>query len=307
MTAVLIFVAGTVFVFFSVVLYFFWVTFVKRNSGNPEDVNDHCNRNLKEHKDIVRQGIEYVNSRPHKWVETVSYDGLILRGRYYDNRCEKTAIVFHGYRSAAARDFSCALQLYESLGFNVLMVDQRAHGRSEGRLITFGIKESRDVVSWVKFVTEKYAPQKILLGGMSMGATTVLLACGEDLPGSVKGVIADCGYTSPREIIKITAEKRFKFNAEFFIPFMDIFCRLFGKFSVKNVSTANAMKNSRIPVLLIHGTADDTVPLEMSERTIKSCSGKSRLLIVEGAGHGLSFLTDRTTVIKAIKEFVKCL
>lgn len=269
-----------------------------------DDVNDPCNEVLGEFKEPVAKGIEYINTAPHKWVETYSFDGLKLYGRYYDNKENKTAIIFHGYRSSAARDMSCAVQMYTSFGFNVLLVDQRAHGRSEGKLITFGVKECRDVISWVEFANEKFAPEKILLGGMSMGATTVLLSTDKGLADNVKAIIADCGYTSPVDIIKVVAKKSFKINAEIFIPFLDLFCKLFGRFSIKDISTVETLKKCELPILMIHGGADGFVPCEMSEKAILSCNEKSRLLKVENADHGMSFLVDKPKVLKEIKEFI---
>ena len=154
----LIVVLSVVFLIFMVMLYFFCFTFVRLNIGNFDDVNDPCNRVLGEYKEVVGKGIERINSTPCKWVETYSFDKLCLKARYFDNGQKNTMIFFHGYRSSSSRDFSCALKMYMDLGFNVLLVDQRAHGRSEGRLITFGIKESRDVVSWTEFLNKKYSP-----------------------------------------------------------------------------------------------------------------------------------------------------
>lgn len=302
---VLIVILGLAFVFCAVLLYCFSIAFVKYNVGNVDDVNDNCNKVLGKYKEIIGKGIEYINSTPHKWVETVSFDGKKLRGRYFDNNSNKTIIVFHGYRSAALRDFSCALQMYSSFGFNVLMVDQRSHGRSEGKLITFGVKESFDAVSWVDFVNQKFAPEKIVLGGMSMGATTVMLAPEKGLPENVKAIIADCGFTSPVDIIKSVGKKNCGINVSFFIPFMDFCCRIFGGFSIKNVSTVESLKKCNLPVLMIHGSADGFVPCEMSRQAIKSCNEKSRLLEVNGADHGLSFLVDKPKVLSSIKEFLE--
>lgn len=301
----LIILLGLVLVFAVIVLYFFIVAFVKLNGGNMDDVNDPCNKVLGKYKGIIAEGINHIRNTPHKWVETMSFDGLKLMGRYYDNNSTKTIIIFHGYRSSASRDFSCALQMYSSFGLNVLMVDQRSHGRSEGKLITFGVKESYDVLSWVDFVNEKYAPEKIALGGMSMGATTVLLSAEKGLPQNVKAIIADCGFTSPVDIIKLVGKKNFGVNASFFIPFLDFCCRIFGRFSIKNVTTVESLKKCSLPVLMIHGSDDGFVPCEMSRQAIKSCNQKSRLLEVPGADHGFSFLVDKPKVLSEIKEFLK--
>lgn len=301
----LIVLLSVIFLFLLVMLYFFCFTFVRWNIGNFDDVNDPCNRVLGEYKDVVGKGIEHINSTPCKWVETYSFDKLCLKARYFDNGQKNTMIFFHGYRSSSSRDFSCALKMYMNLGFNVLLVDQRAHGRSEGKLITFGIKESRDVVSWIEFLNKKYSPEKILITGMSMGATTVLLAAGEQkLPENVKAVVADCGFTSPVEIIKSVAKNFLKIKADLFIPFLNVFCLCFGGFSIMKVSTLNNLKNCELPILFIHGEDDTFVPCEMSRQAFRVCGDKCRIETVEGAYHGMSFLKDENKIATAIKEFV---
>ncbi len=291
-------------IFTGVIIYFFCFAFLKWNIGNFDDVNDPCNKVLGEFKDRVGEGIAYINSTPCKWVETYSFDGLKLKARYFDNGEKNTVILFHGYRSSAARDFCCALKLYTDLKLNVLLVDQRAHGRSAGRLITFGVKERQDVVSWTEFLNKKYAPEKIVLGGMSMGATTVLLAAGEELPQNVKAVVADCGYTSPEEIIKCVSKRFLNINAAFLLPFINLCCIAFGGFSIKGVSTEKSLKGCDLPILLIHGEADIFVPCEMSRKAFGSCNKKSSLVTVENAYHGMSFLVDEDKVKGEIREFL---
>ncbi len=298
-------VFGIIILFLLLVMYFFSVAFVKHNIGNTDDLNDSLNKPLQKYRDIVKHGMNYIESADYKWVETVSFDGLRLKARYFDNGSENTILLFHGYRSSAKRDFSCAVEMYSDFGLNVLLCDQRSHGESQGRLITFGVKESRDVVSWIEFVTENYNPEKLLLGGISMGATTVILACGHNLPKSVKAVVADCGFTSPSDIMKKVAKQSFKINAGFFLPFLDMACRIIGKFSFIDVSIEKTLKKSSIPVLFIHGTSDGFVPCEMSERGYKSAPEGSELLLVPEADHGLSFLVDSAKVKGAVGEFLK--
>ena len=291
--------------FVAVVLYFFSVAFVKHNIGDVDNVDDDINKPLREYKEEIRQGIEYNKSRTHKLVEVLSYDGLRLKARYYDSNSKKTVILFHGYRSSALRDFACAVEMYTKMGFNVLLCDQRSHGKSEGKLITFGVKESRDVLSWIDFVEKQYKPEKIVLGGMSMGATTVLLSLKYDLPDNVKAVVADCGFTSPVDIIKKVARKSFKINAAFFIPFLNLVCKLLGRFSITEDSTVDTIKNSDIPVMLIHGESDGFVPCEMSKKAFEGANEKSQLLLIKGADHGLSFMMDSNKVTTEIKKFLE--
>lgn len=291
--------------FILITAYFFTVAFVKLNMGDLDDMNSPANIPLKEYSKEITDGIKYINSQEFKWVETLSFDGLKLAGRYFDKKSDKTIILFHGYRSSAARDFSCAVKMYIDFGFNVLLVDQRSHGRSEGRLITFGIKERYDVLSWVKLISEKYSAKNIIIDGISMGATTVLLAGELDLPREVVGIIADCGFTSPIDIIKIVGKKSYNINPSFFIPILNFCCKIFGGFSLYAANTVEAVKNCKLPILFIHGKADNFVPAEMSERAYSGAQENCRLLLVENAGHGLSFLVDKERVVLELEEFIK--
>ncbi len=287
-----------------VVGYFFSLAFMRKEIINPEDMQDATNHALGDLREKVAKGIEHINSMPCKWVELYSFDKLRLKARYFDNGGDTTILLFHGYRSCGTRDFSSAFGFYYSLGFNILLPDQRSHGRSEGRLITFGVKEKRDVLSWAEFVNNKYSPENMILCGLSMGASTVLLAAGEELPENVKAVIADCGYTSPEAIIKSVSKRFLNINANIFLPVFDLICRATGGFSLKNASVGESLKKCKIPVLLIHGEDDTFVPCQMSRENFKSCNKESRLLTVEKATHSTSFLVDEKKVGKEIKEFL---
>ena len=300
----LIVVAVLFLVFLGLLTYFFLIAFVKQNLGDVDDMDAPVNIPLTEYKEVISKGIDYINSTPYRLVDTVSFDGLKLVARYYSNNSDKTVIFFHGYRSSAVRDFSCAVKMYLDRGFNVLLCDQRSHGLSEGKLITFGVKESRDVHTWIEFASERLGAKKIVLSGMSMGASTVLLACNYGMPDTVKAIIADCGFTSPVDIMKKVARNNLKINASPFLPFLNIFCRLFGGFSIYKADTAKAIKNCDTPILFIHGKCDELVPCEMSENAFKSANKKSKFVSIDGARHGLSFLVDRKTVEKELFDFV---
>jgi esterase/lipase superfamily enzyme len=134
--------------------------------------------------------------------------------------------------------------MYYKMGFNILLVDQRSHGKSEGKYITFGVNESRDVLSWLEFVNTKFSPEKVIISGISMGATTVLMSLRFNLPQNVKSVIADCGFTSPVEIIAKVGKDNYKINTKPIIPLLDLTCRIIGKFSITNINTVDIVKNT---------------------------------------------------------------
>ncbi len=294
-----------ILIFVLVVLYFFNIAFVRKQKVDVDKMDNTIEEALKPYSEVINKGNDFINKTAHKWYYATAFDGVKLAARYYDNNSSCTIFLFHGYRSNAVHDFSCAVEMYYKMGFNILMVDQRAHGKSEGKLITFGVKESRDVVTWAEFVNAKFAPKQLIISGISMGATTVLLSLKYDLPKNVRGVIADCGFTSPAEIIEKVGKDSFKINAHFFIPFLDFACKIFGKFSITKDSTVDAVKNTNLPILFIHGEKDNFVPCEMSKKAFANCKKNCRIFLSKEAGHGLSFLVDTDNVLNELKEFLK--
>ena len=140
-------------------------------------------------------------------VSVMSHDGLRLRGQWVP--AEKpmgTIILFHGYRTHHIHDFSGIYSIYHNLGLNLLLVRQRAHGESEGKYITFGVRERLDALSWIEFHNRTHGADNVFLGGMSMGASTLLFAAGEALPPNVRGITADCGFSSPRRSSATSSE-----------------------------------------------------------------------------------------------------
>ena len=258
------------------------------------------------YEDKIENGIKWLDDMGGEVVGILSRDGLKLFGRYISNgKSKKTAILFHGYRSAAHNDFSCLAKFYYDSGFNILLTDQRSHGKSEGKYIGFGILERYDCQSWIEFVNKKYGNPDILLSGVSMGATTVLMAAGLGLPKNVKGIVADCGFTSPKEIITRVLNNDFKI-AKFPVYYIaSIFSKIFAGYSYNDYSTIEAVKSSDIPVIFFHGEADTFVPCNMSKRMYEaSISPKKELFIVDGALHAESYAKDTTGYQKRLSAFI---
>ena len=286
-------------------VYIFCTAFVRGYNKDVEKMTEGTTGFLCGYKDLIKKGIEFINSTEHKDVYINSFDGLKLHGCYYEHQgSEKTIIIFHGYRSAAKRDFSCAVEMYLNFGFNVLLVDQRSHGKSEGRLITYGIKERFDVKFWIDYVINTYGEKvQIFLGGLSMGATTVVMSLGCDLPHNVKGVIADSGFSSPWEIIGRVSEKTYKISSKISLPLIDFMAKIIGRFSIYDVDCNEVVKKNKIPILFIHGDGDSFVPCDMTREMYKNNLGDKRLVIVEKADHGCAFLVDQVLVKKELGDF----
>lgn len=223
--------------------------------------------------------------------------------RYAQKNPKGRIVMMHGYRSIAETDFGCAMDFYYSRGYELILVDQRAHGKSSGLWIGFGILERFDCLSWIRFLNQEYGALPTFLSGISMGCTTVLMATGLELPSNVKGIIADCGFTSPKEIISHVIKKKLHLPG-FLIPPLSLFSRLIAGYSFGDYSAIDAMKTNQIPVLFIHGKEDHFVPPEMTLANYEACAAEKELVLVDGAGHGTSYLQDREGVEKAITAFL---
>ena len=238
-------------------------------------------------------------------VSITSFDGLTLRGQWVPAPDPKaTIILFHGYHTHYIHDFAGIFSLYHAMGLNLLLVRQRTHGESGGRYITFGVKERRDAVSWVEFHNRTHGMDNVFLGGMSMGASTVLFAAGEDLPPNVRGITADCGFSSPAEILGHIIRKDFHLPPKLVLPLMEVWARALGGFSLWECDSRRTLTRSKIPVLFIHGKADTFVPCHMSQAGFDVCADHAELHLVEGAGHGKSYLYDPEGLTRALADFL---
>lgn len=250
--------------------------------------------------------IRRVMDTPFEAVTITSHDGLELFGRYYHTADgAPLVILFHGYRSCAYRDGSGGFRLCREGGYNVLLVDQRAHGKSEGRTITFGVQERQDCLAWCRYAVERFGQSvKILLLGVSMGAATVLMASELDLPIAVRGIAADCGYSSPEAIIRKEIRK-LHLPVSVCYPLVRLSARMFGGFDPNSATAEQALAKCKVPVLLIHGEADKYVPCDMSRVNHAACAGEKTLLLVPDAGHGVSFYQDQAAYADALMGFCK--
>ena len=241
---------------------------------------------------------------PHTDVSIRSFDGLTLRGKYYEFAPgAPIELMMHGYRGSSERDLCGGVQRCFALGHSALVVDQRGCGASEGSVITFGIRESRDCLSWVDFLIRTYGKDiRIILTGISMGASTVLIAGGQPLPENVIGILADCGYTSARDIIKEVI-RVLKLPPALAYPFVRLGAWLFGRFNLEEDSAVDAVKRCRVPVLFFHGEDDDFVPCRMSRENYDACASQKKLVTIPGAGHGLSFLVDPQRYLMEMSAF----
>lgn len=233
-----------------------------------------------------------------------SFDGLKLHGRYYEYAPgAPIELMLHGYRGNAERDLCGGVQRCFALKRSALVVDQRASGSSKGNVITFGIKEHKDCQKWVDFMVEHFGPDvKIILTGISMGASTVLMAAAAPLPPQVKGVLADCGFTSAKAIM-YKVLRQIKLPPKVVYPFVRLGAILYGGFDPERYSAIDSVTRATLPTIFFHGGDDDYVPWEMSQENYDACASRKELVIIPGAGHGLSYPVDKPTYLKALGDF----
>lgn len=257
----------------------------------------------------IRKSVARMAERKYESITINSFDDCKLFARYYhvsDNA--PVQILFHGYKSSSLLDCSGGSYFAKQLGHNAIVVDQRSHGQSSGKVITFGIKERKDCLCWIEYVIEHFGKDvPIILSGLSMGAATVLMATDLNLPANVKGIIADCPYSSPKEIIMKVA-KDMHFPSKLMLPFVWLGGFLFGHFNLFESSAMEAIRTCDIPILILHGDADELVPCEMAKSLQTSGAADVTLELFEKAGHGLSYITLPDKYEKVVLDFIeKCL
>ena len=255
--------------------------------------------------DDILTAISEVDQLPYELVTTTATDGTKLVGRYYHFRDgAPLQILFHGYRGCGVREFAGNNRLAADIGFNALVVDERAHGKSGGHTITFGIKERYDCVSWANYAAERFGKDtKIFLSGVSMGAASVVMASDLNLPENVKAITADCPFSSPGEIIrKVSRDIHLPICISY--PFAVLGALLYGKFKLWESSAKKSVKHTRIPILLIHGEDDLFVPCDMSREIYAACNGPVELVVFPGAGHGISYFSNENLYHSTFRDFL---
>ena len=247
-----------------------------------------------------------LNDRTYERVSIVTNDGLTLSGRYYHIKDGAPLdIGFHGYRSHPVTDFSGGSELSFQMEHNLLLVDQRAHGQSDGRTISFGILERQDLLCWVDYAIQRFGMDvNIFLYGVSMGGATVLMASELNLPSNVKGIIADCPYDDPLDVI-LHVGKSTPFPQALIKPFTILGAKIYGGFDLLETTAAQAVKNTTVPILIIHGEADTYVPCHMSEAAANANPVMVHRHTFPNAPHGISYLTDTPRYHKIVNEFIR--
>lgn len=257
-------------------------------------------------KEERKKAIAHARTLSPEQLELTSFDGLKLKGKLYktsgQNTEKRLVVCVHGFTSHSMRECSAYIPVFDEIGIDALLVDDRAHGDSEGKYTSFSVLDRIDVKGWIDLMKPRY--DKIYLLGISMGAATVAMVAGEN-PDDVEGVVFDCGFTSPEEEFEAMVKKycpHLSGKPIFF--FGSLWCRLILGFDFRKVSALEKVKNAKCPFLFIQGDNDPTVPKFMSDKMFEACGSEiKRQEIFPGAEHVSCFYVDNPRYVKLLKEF----
>ncbi len=302
-----------VFAFLILALYFVSVKFYKtgmvsdREIASYEDRENYSTYNIySESTDVATHAFNEKDKKIGRWT-TLNSDGLALVGYAHRQSKEtnKWAIVVHGYNSSSSEMNDYGGMFFDK-GYNVLVIDNEYHGESEGTHITMGMKDSLNVVDWTWKLVNKEKDPEIVLFGLSMGASSVMMASDPNLqlPSNVKAIVEDCGYTSISDIFSYQLKVDYGLPAFPVIPAVNLYNKIKNGYFFDERSPIEAVSNTQLPVLFIHGTTDDYVPYDMGKKLYEAHQGEKDFLWVEGADHAKSFETSETEYKNKVYDFI---
>ena len=275
----------------------------KMNKLFKNVVDKNIVESLKPYKKILDKSNEWIKSKNIKKLNIKSYDNLNLTSSFIKNEKEKYILVLvHGYRSTPIRDLYAGLRDYYDMGCSILLIDLRGC-LSEGKYITFGYKESKDINSWIDYIHKNNKKTPIILGGISLGASSVLMTNNKN----IKLMFIDSPYDDAYNEIKYVINHYFHLPGIIFMPMISLFFRLFIGTKLKKINVYNNLDKLNIPILMFHGLDDDFVPYNNTENIYKYYSNYKDKLLIPNATHGMGYLVDRNNYIKKIKEFINML
>lgn len=289
--------------------YFFDIAFVRAESKDFLRGND----NLAAEQPEARQAnyndnAAWLEAQRYQTLEIESDDGLKLVGTYIYAHVQngRTAIVVHGYSANRQSMLGFARIFVEELGYNVLLPDLRAHGDSEGEIIGFGWPDRLDMLGWIDRALQEHSrEEQIVLYGISMGGATVMMTAGEELPGNVKAIIEDCGYSSVKGELSYQLKELFGLPSFPLINAASLVARYRAGFFLGDASAVKQLEKCTLPILFIHGEADTFVPYSMLDEVYQAAAGPKERYTVAGAAHGQAYSMDPDQYVETLRTFLE--
>lgn len=249
----------------------------------------------------AQKWLEEKSNYSDKYIE--SYDKLQLHSYVVSQNSNKWAIVVHGY-GGSGKLMSDKSKYFYDMGYNVLIPDLRGHGKSEGDYIGMGWKDRLDIISWINFIIKENPNAEIVLHGTSMGAATVLMTSGENLPSNVKAIVADCAYTSAWDEFSYQLETYLKVPSSYILNVTNMVTKLKAGYSLKEASALECVKKATVPILYIHGDKDKFVPYSMMDKLYDATNSPKEKLTIEGGEHANSDLVSPFLYWLTVEDFL---
>ena len=285
--------------------YFYRRTMIRGNAKTDRTI-EMAGTDWNQHMPFIQARKEAMLSEKHSDEWLMSADGLRLHATWFpQGECKKIVICFHGYTSQGMKDYLGLSGYYLKNGYSMLLVDERAHGESEGKYIGFGCLDRIDALKWINWVLRKCGEDvEILLHGTSMGGATVLMMSSLELPEQVKGIVSDCAFTSPKEVFSHVLKSMYHLPAFPVMNISNFLNKRFAGYGLDECNAAREVKKAKVPILFIHGSGDTFVPYSMCETMYENCASSKKKLIIEGAAHAECYYKDTDAYENALTEFI---
>ena len=288
-----------------IAVYFYRRTMIRGNAKTDRTIKM-AGTDWNQHMPFIQARKEAMLSEKHSDEWLMSADGLRLHATWFpQGECKKIVICFHGYTSQGMKDYLGLSGYYLKNGYSMLLVDERAHGESEGKYIGFGCLDRIDALKWINWVLRKCGENvEILLHGTSMGGATVLMMSSLELPAQVKGIVSDCAFTSPKEVFSHVLKSMYHLPAFPVMNISDFLNKRLAGYGLDECNAAREVKKAKVPILFIHGSGDTFVPYSMCETMYENCASSKKKLIIEGAAHAECYYKDTDAYENALTEFI---
>lgn len=295
---------------------YFYRRTMKRNNAKVERTMKMAGTDWNQYAPLLQERKAFMLAQDHREISQMSFDNLKLHATFfpaleeYVDKTEmaagkkKAVICFHGYTSKGMSDYIGLSDYYLKRGYSMLLPDARAHGESEGEYIGFGCLDRKDALVWIHWLIQEVGEDvEIVLHGTSMGGATVLMTSGLELPAQVKGIVSDCGFTSPKEVFTHVLNSMYHLPAFPVIQGADIMNKKLAGYGMDECNAKREVAHAKIPILFIHGSNDTFVPTHMCNEIYDCCASPKKKLIVEGAAHAESYYKDTEKYEQALNEF----
>ena len=295
---------------------YFYRRTMKRNNAKVERTMKMAGTDWNQYAPLLQERKAFMLAQDHREISQMSFDNLKLHATFfpaleeYVDKTEmaagkkKAVICFHGYTSKGMSDYIGLSDYYLKRGYAMLLPDARAHGESEGEYIGFGCLDRKDALVWIHWLIQEVGEDvEIVLHGTSMGGATVLMTSGLELPAQVKGIVSDCGFTSPKEVFTHVLNSMYHLPAFPVIQGADLMNRKLAGYGMDECNAKREVAHAKVPILFIHGSNDTFVPTHMCNEIYECCASPKKMLIVEGAAHAESYYKDTEKYEQALNEF----